>query len=201
MDLGYIILAGGKSIRLGRDKISETVGDKTLLERVVSVLSLFKGDITVVASSDSALKNTFTYPKLRFIEDIFPDKGSSGGIYTGLFTSNAFYNLVVAGDMPFLNPRLLKYMIENIESFDLVAYRKNDWFEPLHAIYSKNCLDPLKQIMQSNSRIIELLKHVKVRYLSEEEIDRFDPHHLSFFNINTEDDLKVAREIARQEQK
>ncbi len=200
MDIGYIILAGGKSTRLGRDKISETVGDRTLLERAVSVLSSFKGEITIVISGHLTLRKHFDYPNLTIIKDIYPDKGSSGGIYTGLLASKAFYNMAVAGDMPFLNPGLLQYMIEIAEGFDLVAYRKNDWFEPLHAIYSKNCLEPLNQIMLSNSRIIDLARYVKVRYLAEEEIERFDPRHLSFFNINTEEDLKAARELARQEQ-
>lgn len=199
MDTGYIILAGGKSTRLGRDKISETLGGRTLLQRVVSILASFKGEIIIVISNHSTYHSDFDCPNLTIIRDISPNQGSAGGIYTGLVKSRKFYNLVVAGDMPFLNFPLLQYMTDIAEGFDLVAYRKKDRFEPLHAIYSKNCLAPLKRIIKSNSRILELSRYVKVRYLTEEEIDTFDPRHLSFFNINTEADLKAARDLIRRE--
>ena len=196
LDIGYIILAGGKSKRLGRNKLKEVIGDTPLLERVITILSAFNGEIIIVTGENSSFPNTFSYPKIKIVHDLYPDKGMLGGIITGLSLSEHYYNLVVASDMPFLSPSLLQYMINIAEGNDLVAYRNKMNLEPLHAVYSKNCLPIFEEIMQNNLRIIELVQHVRVRYLSSEEIQRYDSENLSFFNVNTEAELSVANKIA-----
>jgi molybdopterin-guanine dinucleotide biosynthesis protein A len=103
---------------------------------------------------------------------------------------------VIAADMPFLNRELIGYMIGTAEGFDYVIPRMGKFYEPLHAIYSKNCISPIEDMINRDRRvIIELFDYVKVRYVDTEEIDRFDPEHLSFFNINTKQDLERARKI------
>jgi molybdopterin-guanine dinucleotide biosynthesis protein A len=88
-------------------------------------------------------------------------------------------------------------MIQISASFDVVIPRVGDMVEPLHAIYSKGCLAPIEEMLkQGNLKVYELLNLVKVRYVDAEEINRFDPKHLSFFNINTKADLKIAMELA-----
>ena len=196
LDIGYIVLAGGKSKRLGRNKINEVIGDTTLFNRVITVLSAFKGTIIIVTAEDSTIPDNFTYPKIKMVHDLYPGKGMIGGIITGLSVSKNYYNLVVACDMPFLNTDLLRYMISITEDNDLVAYKNKNELEPLHAIYSKNCLPILKEIMQNNLRIFEMLDRIKVRYLSSTEINRYDPKNISFFNVNTEADLRIANNIA-----
>ena len=196
LDIGYIVLAGGKSKRLGRNKINEVIGDTTLFNRVITVLSAFKGTIIIVTAEDSTIPDNFTYPKIKMVHDLYPGKGMIGGIITGLSVSKNYYNLVVACDMPFLNTDLLRYMISITEDNDLVAYKNKNELEPLHAIYSKNCLPILKEIMQNNLRIFEMLDRIKVRYLSSMEINRYDPKNISFFNVNTEADLRIANNIA-----
>ena len=198
MDISCIVLAGGKGLRLGRDKALEAVGNKSLLQRVVSNLSLFNRDIIIVTAGEQALPQFVDYPKSRIVPDTYPGKGALSGIYTGLATSDSFYNLVVACDMPFLNHDLLRYMIQLSPSFDVVVPRLGNMVEPLHAVYSKNCLTSAESLFkQGNLSITELFTLVKVRYVEAEEIDRFDPKHLSFFNINTEADLNRARELVK----
>jgi molybdenum cofactor guanylyltransferase len=201
LDIGYIILAGGKSKRLGRNKINEVIGGITLLNRVINVLSAFNGEIILVTAKDSSMPDTFTYTKISKVQDLYPGKGMIGGIITGLAASKNFYNLVVAADMPFLNPALIHYMISNAKGNDLVAYKNQNDLEPLHAIYTKNCLPILEEIMLEDRRIFELLGQVKVRYLSSAEINQYDPKKISFFNVNTESDLQIANEIAAKEGK
>ena len=197
MDISCIVLAGGKGLRLGRNKALETVGNTGLLERVVFHLSFFHSDIILVTANKQSLSQFTGYPRLRMITDIYPGKSSLGGIYSGLVASVSFYNLVVACDMPFLNQALLRYMIQLADGFDLVVPRLGDMVEPLHAVYSKDCLAPIEDLLkQDNLKVADLLTLVRVRYVEAEEIDRFDPKHLSFFNINTEMDLKIARELA-----
>jgi molybdopterin-guanine dinucleotide biosynthesis protein A len=197
LDISVIILAGGRSLRLGHDKILEKIGDKSLLERVISRIDTFSENIIIVTAHERTFAPLAKYPKVKTVSDILPGQGSLGGIYTGLITSSSFYNLVVAADMPFLNESLLRYMIDKAEGNDFVLPRVEGLFEPLHAVYSRNCIAPIKTILEQGKRvIIELFNYVKVRYIETEEVDRFDPRHLSFFNINTREELELAREIA-----
>lgn len=199
MNISCIVLAGGKGLRLGRDKTVEAVGNTSLLERVVSNLSLFNSDIIIVTAVKQFLPQFTDYPKLRLVADIYPGKGALGGVYTGLATSDSFYNLVVACDMPFLNRDLLRYMVQLADGFDLVMPRLGNLVEPLHAVYSKGCLTSMENLLkQGNLKVSDLLALVKVRYVEAEEINQLDPKHLSFFNINTETDLETAQELARE---
>ena len=197
MDISCIVLAGGKGLRLGRNKALETINSTSLLQRVISQLSFLNSDIVVVTSAKQSFPRLTSQPRLRVVSDTYPGKGPLVGIYTGLTASDSFYNLVVACDMPFLNRGLLQYMTQVADNSDLVVPRLGNMVEPLHAVYSKNCLAPAESLLkQGNLSVYQLFPLVKVRYVEAEEIDRFDPQHLSFFNINTEADLETARKLA-----
>jgi len=200
LDTSCIVLAGGKSLRLGQNKARETIGDKSLLERAVFQLGSFHSDIIIVAAAKQSLPQLIGYPRVRKVIDAYPGTGPLGGIYSGLAASDSFYNLVVACDMPFLNQALLDYMIQLSVNFDLVIPRLGDLVEPLHAIYTKECLAPIERLLkQGRLGVRELFTLVKVRYLETDEIDRFDPQHLSFFNINTKADLEMARKLDNED--
>jgi molybdenum cofactor guanylyltransferase len=193
LEISCIILAGGKSIRFGHDKILEKLGSKSLIEQVVSHVNPISRDIIVVTANERAFTQLANHPKVRIVHDIVPGMGSLGGIYTGLTESTTHYNLVVAADMPFLNGALLRYMMSVAEGYDITMPHVNKWYEPLHAIYSRNCIEPAKKLMDEGNRVIvELFKYVKVKFVEAEEINRFDPQHLSFFNINTQEDMQKA---------
>jgi molybdopterin-guanine dinucleotide biosynthesis protein A len=199
LDVSCIVLAGGKGLRLGRDKVQEIIGDRNLLQRVLSQLSSFNNDIIVVTAGEKSLSQFIGYPRFRIVADTYPGKGALGGIYTGLAASNSLYNLVVACDMPFLNQALLRYMVQVSPGFDLVVPRVGNLIEPLHAVYSKSCQAPIERLLnQGEIRVRALFGLVKVRYVEADEIDRFDPKHLSFFNINTEADLETAQRLAKE---
>jgi molybdopterin-guanine dinucleotide biosynthesis protein A len=199
LETSCIVLAGGKSLRLGYDKVLETIGNTSLLERAISRVSLLSSEVIIVTANEPTNLELVDYPKLRILCDTYPGKGPIGGIYTGLATSTSFYNLVVASDMPFLNQNLLHYMIQLSANFDLVVPRVCNLVEPLHAVYTKKCLATMEQMIKQDKLSVNQLFHlVKTRYVEAEEIERFDPKHLSFFNINTKADLKRARELARR---
>lgn len=198
METSCIVLAGGKSLRLGRDKVLETIGNRSLLEQVVSCVSSLTSNIIVVTGREQTVLQFTDYSKLKIVTDIYPGKGPLGGIFTGLAVSDSFCNLVVASDMPFLNQGLLHYMMQLSADFDLVVPRVGNLVEPLHAVYTKSCLAPIENmIKQRKLSVYKLLRLARVRYVEAEEIERFDPKHLSFFNINTEADLEIARDLAR----
>lgn len=197
MNINCIILAGGRGLRLGRNKILETINNTSLLQRVISQLRFLDSTLIIVTARGQSFPELSGNPELKIVTDTYPGKGPLVGIYTGLAASDSFYNLVVAGDMPFLNQPLLQYMTQITDNFDLIVPRLGDLAEPLHAIYSKNCLAPAEGLLkQDNLSILDLFPLVRVRYVEAEEINRFDTEHLSFFNINTEADLERARKLA-----
>ncbi|MEE8194363.1 MAG: molybdenum cofactor guanylyltransferase [Dehalococcoidales bacterium] len=203
MGIGCVVLAGGKGLRLGRhNKALATIDGESLLQRVVSSLSFLNSDIIVVIAKGQQLPELADYPKLRIVTDAYVAKGPLVGIYSGLLAADSFYNLVVACDMPFLNRSLIGYMLEISAGFDLVIPRLGDMVEPLHAVYSRNCLGAIEKLLDSgNLKTGSLLNRVRVRYVEAGEIDRFDPEHLSFFNINTEAELRGAEELANKANK
>jgi len=198
MAMTSIMLAGGKGGRLGRDKLSERVGRHTLSQRVIGCLAMVSDEILAVIAQGQS--EPVLPASARVVVDLYPDKGALGGIYTGLVASSSSHSLVVACDMPFLNPSLLRYLIRISPGFDVVIPRIEEGkLEPLHALYSRNCITPIQQqIQQGSMKIDSFLEHVKVRYVERAEIEEFDPQYLSFININNETDLERARALQRQ---
>ncbi|MFH1650841.1 MAG: molybdenum cofactor guanylyltransferase [Chloroflexota bacterium] len=200
MDTSSLVLAGGQGLRFGQNKILETVGKRSLLEQVVACVSSISKETIVVVAGERTVPNLSSLPVPRIVADILPGKGPMGGIYTGLMVSSNDYNLVVAGDMPFLNPRLLRYMIDQAPDYDVVIPRLDGGMvEPLHAVYARRCLSYIEKMLEEdNLSVHRLLTALKVRYLEAAEIDAFDPQHLSFFNVNTKADLARARQLTAE---
>jgi molybdopterin-guanine dinucleotide biosynthesis protein A len=194
-----IVLAGGRSRRLGDNKVMKTLGSKNLLEQVLSCVASLTDEIIIVTAEERLVPGVTGYSDLRVVTDIYPGKGPLGGIYTGLKVSANFLNLVVAADMPFLNRALLSYMLGLANDVDLVAPRVGSQVEPLHAVYTKGCIAAIEKMLKEGELgVHKLFPRVNVRYVDEDEIRRFDPEQRSFFNINTEGDLQMAREIANR---
>jgi molybdopterin-guanine dinucleotide biosynthesis protein A len=195
-----IVLAGGKGRRLGKDKLQEVVGGRPLLQRVIDSLSPISEQILVVtAQGQNRPAIQATQSKVASVPDIYPGRGALGGIYTGLTTTKSQYSLVVAADMPFLNPDLLQHLVSVAPGFDVVMPRIDGEIEPLHAVYSRDCLPAIQEQIERNQLQIRIfLERVRVRYVELAEIDRFDPRHMSFFNVNTPEDLTKAEEIAAE---
>jgi len=197
MNVTSIVLAGGKSTRLGRNKALDTINGKSLIESIIQRLRPLTRQLLVVTSRERS--NLLAIGKADILVDLYPDKGPLGGIYTGLLASRSPRSVVVACDMPFLNQTLLRYMIQISASFDLVIPRLNNIVEPLHAVYSRDCLDHIEHLLKLDRlSVLELLTLINVKYVEAEAINRFDPKHLSFFNINTEDDLEKARKLVNE---
>ena len=186
-------------MRLGRVKALERINEQSLIERTIDCLSTVSQALLVVSSREQFRLIAAARLKGRLIVDIYPGKGALGGIYTGLTSADSFYSLVVGCDMPFLNRDLLCYLIEIAPSFDVVVPRIDNMLEPLHAVYSRDCLAPIKELIgKDRLGISQLFKLVKTRYVDKDEIAKFDPRCLSFFNINTLDDIKKAKDLIEQ---
>ncbi|MCH9035948.1 MAG: molybdenum cofactor guanylyltransferase [Chloroflexi bacterium] len=188
-----VALAGGRSKRLGRNKAVEKIGDQSLIERVVGKLSQVTSETVVVVAEESKAADLNLPPWVRTAADLYPGTGSLGGIFTGLSAAKGNYGVVVACDMPFLNVDLIRFMLDIVSDYDAVVPRLQGRPEPLHAVYSKSCVGPIEHCLQADQlKIAIFFEQINVAYLEEDDIEAFDPSHLSFFNVNTQEDLDKA---------
>jgi molybdopterin-guanine dinucleotide biosynthesis protein A len=193
-----VILAGGKSSRLGRSKLLETIDGKSLIQWIVDRLASFSTEIIITTAHGEAIPCSSTVT-IKTVADIYPEKGPLGGIQSGLTASPGPQAIVVSCDTPFLSASLLKYMTQFCPRFDIVVPRIRNQVEPLCAVYAKNCLVPIQELLERDDRQIrKLFSMVKVKYVEEGQINRFDPDHLSFFNINSQAELDNARKMAAE---
>jgi molybdenum cofactor guanylyltransferase len=189
MDFTVAIIAGGKSSRMGTNKSFVELHGKPIIEHVISRVAEF-GEPILITNQPAE----YAHLNLPMYGDVLPEKGSLGGIYTALYYSSTPYTLVVACDMPFVNPALLRYMLTLREGFDVIVPRVEGYPEGLHAVYSRACLQPIRQKLdQDKLKVIGFYSDTIVRYLDEPEYQPLDPQGLSFFNVNTPEDLQKAQ--------
>jgi len=193
-----IILAGGKSSRLGQSKALQIIEGKSLIQWVVDRLAILSTEIIISTAHGEAIPCSSAV-RVKTVADIYPGKGPLVGIYSGLIASSSPRAIVIGCDTPFLSVSLLEYMTQVCSTFDVVVPRIKNKLEPLCAVYSKNCSGPIQGLLEQDElRIRKLFSMVKVKYVEEDEINRFDPKHLSFFNINSQADLERARKLAAE---
>jgi molybdopterin-guanine dinucleotide biosynthesis protein A len=193
-----IILAGGKSSRLGQSKALQVIDGKSLIQWVIDRLAILSTEIIIVTAHGEAIPCSSAV-RIKTVADIYPGKGPLVGIYSGLIASSSSRVIVVGCDTPFLSVGLLKYMTRLSSTFDVVVPQIEKKVEPLCAVYSKSCVAPIQELLERNElQISKLFSTVKVKYVEEDETNRFDPEHLSFFNINNQDDLERARKLAAE---
>jgi len=193
-----IILAGGKSLRLGRSKFLEIIGGKSLIQWVIDRLAILSTEIIMATAHGEAIPCSSTV-RIKTVADIYPGKGPLVGIYSGLIAASSSRAIVVGCDTPFLSVNLLEYMTQICSTFDAVVPRMEEKLEPLCAVYSKSCLAPIQRLLEQNELgTYKLFGIVKAKYVEEDEINRFDAEHLSFFNINSQADLERAKKLAAE---
>jgi len=191
--MAAIILSGGNNQRIGADKAFLQIGKKTIIERQIEILSTIFTQIIIVTN----LPEKYKHLKVDLISDIIPNKGPLGGIYSGLTISKDKYNFIVSCDLPFLNADLISYMKRLTDQQDVIIPKLNQFLEPLHAVYSKDCIASIKKHLDQNDlRTQSFFTEVRVKYIEKTEVERFDPKGIAFFNVNTKRDLKRARLIA-----
>jgi len=194
-DLSIAILAGGRSSRMGTDKSFVQVLGRPLIEDILAQAAGL-GDETLIVTNRP---DDYAYLGVPLFTDVLPDKGALGGLYSALHSATRQHVLCIACDMPFVVRPLLDYLIGLRLEADAIMPRLAGEAEPFRAIYSRDCLGPIRAALDAGRmRVISFFPEVRVRYVDEVEIDRFDPGHLSFFNVNTPADLEQARRLAAQ---
>ena len=205
--VSVIILAGGRSSRMGRDKVWMMLDGQPLVERVVGRLLPIASEVLVSAGDPepyASLLQSLPVPG-KVVGDQFPGFGPLAGMHAGLSAAHNDLALVVAADMPFVNVTLLQHMIGLARGYDCVVPYVQDprktigGLEPLHALYRRSCLPAIEKHLAANDRqAFCFFEEVRIRTIPSEEIRMLDPELLSFFNVNTPEDWQLARRMAEE---
>ena len=196
-DVTAVILAGGMSRRLGRNKALEPFQGEPLIHRVIGKMGGIASNIIVVANDVERVAELDLPDHATPVIDEYPGKGSLGGIYTGLRASPTEWAVFCACDMPFPSPRLYRALLSNRDAKDAVVPLVEGRPEPIHAAYSRACLEPIREKLAADRlKISGFFDDVRVCYFTEDRVREIDPDLLSFFNINTRQDLEKANQIA-----
>lgn len=185
-----VILSGGKSIRMGENKAFIQIEGVPIIRRIYDLFKQLFQEVIIVTDQ----KDLFSNFDSRICSDLIPGKGALGGLYTGIFFSSFQHSFCVACDMPFIRKSLVQYLIENIDDADVIVPRTKDGLQPLHAIYSKHCIDPIRKLIDAGrSKIIDLYCQVNVKIVDEKDFLCLDPGRESFINVNTPEELLSVR--------
>ena len=186
------ILCGGKSTRIKKFKATLEINGKSIIKNTIEVLNKFFRNI-VISSNEPFIFQEFNLP---VIEDVIKDKDIFGGIYSVLKNIDTFYTFIVPCDMPFISEELINFLLKsNYEMYDITIFSINGKFQPLFAIYSKNCLNFFEETIniEHKPKVIDILNKYKTKIITEKEI----PSHINiskaFFNINTISDYYKAK--------
>jgi molybdopterin-guanine dinucleotide biosynthesis protein A len=190
-----IILSGGKSIRMGENKAFIEIEGVPIILRVYNLLKQLFQETIIVTNQ----KELFLNFDSKIYSDLLPNKGALGGLYTGIFFSAFNYSFCVACDMPFIKKPVVEHLMQHTQGDDVIVPRTKDGLQPLHAIYSKNCLEPIKlTIEQGKYKIIDFYEKVKLKIVPEDDFISLDPLRESFVNVNTPIELLSIRRDRKQ---
>jgi len=204
-----IILAGGKSRRMGQNKALLPLGEDSLIAHVIRRMRRVTDELLLITNAPAE----YTHLGLPMHSDIIPDAGALGGIYTGLMHASHDVAVCVACDSPFLQPKLLSYLISILGEYDAVmpyTESRNRGIEvtnPSHstdqmtlqtlcAVYAKRCLPVIEQMLnEPDLRVHALRERANILTLAPEIWKTYDAKGYSFFNINTPEDFEKAQTL------
>jgi len=183
---------------MGEDKALIPFLGKPLIERVLDRVQHL-GDETIITTNHPA---GYRYLDLPLVPDVIPDRGALGGLYTALKAAKHPFVAVVACDMPFANPDILRLAHRQLQEqpdTDAVIPGTEHGLEPLHAVYRRStCLPAVKAAIQADKwRLISWHQDANIHILPPEEIHQIDPRGIAFRNINTPEAFHQAEKLAR----
>ena len=185
-----ILLAGGKSSRMGKDKALIKYGEETFLSNSVKKLNNLFDEVVVVV--DNVEK--YHFENARFIKDIYPGNGPMGGIHAALKTAKNDWIFVIPCDMPLWEPFLVDEILKHRFNYDIVVPIIEDYVEPLFALYKKTCIPLMEECLSRGlKKVLELYPLVNTNYLNLDKICEREELSKIFFNVNTPEDLQRFR--------
>lgn len=183
---------------MGRNKALMHLGDETLIARTLKRLRIVTDEIILISNS----ANLYSELGVQVYEDLVPNSGALGGVYTGLSYAVNNAVLCIACDMPLLQPKLMRYLVSVLGEYDAVVpytqgvKESNPKLQTLCAVYSRHCRQVIRQMLDEGElRLHALCDRVTVRMVPPDEWQNFDPKGLSFVNINTREDFEKVKQM------
>lgn len=199
--LSIAIQAGGQSTRMGEDKALKPFLERPLIQRVIERVAPVADELLITTNQPAA----YAFLGLPLFSDLKPGRGPLGGLYTALVSAKNPHVAVVACDMPFANATLLAAGADIMvrEEADVVIAETDEGYEPLHAVYRREtCIPAIESAIASDQwRMISWFPRVKVRTLTRQEVEHYDPQGLAFWNVNTPEEFAKAERLANEQSK
>lgn len=193
-----IILAGGKNSRMGTNKAFLTVDGIRLIDKTLNIYRRLFAEILIVTNDPLSY---IEYEDAAVVTDIYKGKGPLGGIYTGLFYSKNNYAFACPCDMPFLNKDFIAFLTGQSGKHDIIVPEPPEGYQPLHAIYSRNCLPNIKRLLLMDKlKITGFYRDMRVLTIREDQIKPFNPEGRLFQNLNTPEDVEKVQGARYKEQ-
>lgn len=184
-----VILAGGKSTRMGFDKQLLKINERSLIESLKKKLKKEFNEIIVVTNKSEYYIGSTD----KIIKDKIPGKGPLSGIHAGLVEASSHYVYFVACDMPNIYLDYIRFMKKEIRGLKVKACitKFGQWIEPFNAFYSKDMiLDIENHLSQDKRSVNSLIKKLNVHYIEEAKAREFSPNWDMFLNLNTKEELE-----------
>jgi molybdenum cofactor guanylyltransferase len=188
-DVAGVILAGGRSRRMGSNKALLPFGGRPLIAHALEILRPLFAEVLIVANEPLP----YAALGVPVLADRVPDKGPLGGICTALASSRHPRAFCLACDMPLASPAIIARLCRLAPDCDVVVPHSDKGYEPLHAVYRASCLPQLERMLSEDRlRVDELFRAVRVCRVEVEEFRSLDPDLASFLNVNTPEELATA---------
>ena len=185
MGVTGIILAGGKSSRMGSDKGLLEFNDKPMIQTIIDALSALDIPIFIVSNNDE-----YKQFGLPVIEDVVKDKGPVAGIYTGLLNSKTELNIILSCDIPLISTETLSFLLNNVKDFDVTIPKMNNTIHPLIGVYTKSSLKTFKNHLDKDQRkLIKVCNDLNTQIIDITKNATLGNERL-FSNINTPEELE-----------
>jgi molybdopterin-guanine dinucleotide biosynthesis protein A len=195
-----VILAGGAGRRIGSEKAFLEFFGKKMIERTAEIVGEVVDDVVVVArDEDQEARLRDLVQEARLVSDSVRGFGPVAGLAAGMGAARGEHALAVGCDLPFLNPEVLDILFDFAEGYEAaIPEREGGLIEPLHAVYRADSMARACEtaLAMDIRKIRAPLEGLRAKYVSLELLRPVDSELLSFFNLNTEEDLSEARRIA-----
>jgi molybdopterin-guanine dinucleotide biosynthesis protein A len=199
MECSGIILAGGKSSRMGRTKALLPLNNKTVIEHMVEELESIFPSILISTNEEQ----TYQFLNKKMVADIYPNKGPLSGIHASLVASETELNVITACDMPFISRDVAQFISAKLIDYDAVIPQVASKLQPLFGGYKKRIASILEEQLQKEElKLVSLLDRVNVCILVEEDFKGLALENVqrSFFNMNNPTEYKEAEMLLRQKE-
>jgi molybdopterin-guanine dinucleotide biosynthesis protein A len=185
-----VILAGGKSSRMGSNKALLPYRGGLFIESIHRQLSGLFDEVLLVTNTPEQ----YAFLGCRMVSDIYEDMGALAGLHAGLANSRTPHMFAVACDMPYLNDSLIRALVARRRQGDVIIPESDDGLEPLHAVYCRSCLPAMETALQAGKRrLVSFHPEIKAMIIPGDTVRFVDPHLDSFRNINTPADYYDLR--------